>query len=248
MTPEWLIEAIRLAERYPFARPRRSFVFRSEPSAMLECDWRHTRTPVLAIGANAAPERLAVKFPGAGQVIPVDRAVLHDHAVVYASHFARYGAIPATLHPAPGARTEVFVTWLEARQLAAMHRSEGVGQRYAYIELDRILLEVEGRGEVNAVGAYVSRFGALRVDGAPLGVAGIATAGAALPAMDQRRLLDATWRRLAPEIGYLTFMARIVACFGYRHRQTLALAGDAVLWSGGARPPGRRSRRPPSGT
>lgn len=60
------------------------------------------RTPVLAYGANAAPERLRRKFaPYGPAVIPVLRARLHDFDIVHAAHVSSYGAIPATLEPSP---------------------------------------------------------------------------------------------------------------------------------------------------
>jgi hypothetical protein len=136
-------ELVTIAERYPFARPTRSYVYRASPAAQLEGDWRSSRSPVLAIGANAAPERLRIKFPGRSEVIPVERARIHGFAIVYAAHFATYGAIPATLHPESGAVSELFVTWLSPAQLELMHRSEGVGQRYTYRTLERLVLEVD---------------------------------------------------------------------------------------------------------
>lgn len=220
---------IALAERYPFARPARSYVFRSSPGAELERDWRSKRTAVLAIGANAAPERLRLKFKGPAEAIPVERAKIHGYAVVCAAHFASYGAIPATLHPEPGAVSELFVTWLSPAQLEVMHWSEGVGQRYAFRTLERLVLEVDRGAELLAAAAYVSRFGALTIDDAPVRLAAV-PARSDLPALDQRAVLELARRRLAPDLDHLAFMRRIVACFGYRTRQTMALARDALAW------------------
>jgi hypothetical protein len=144
---------IRTAERYPFGRPERSYIFRNEPGARLEADWRTSRTPVLAIGANASPERLRLKFGATPHAIPVTRGSLDGFAVVHAAHFARYGAIPATLHPAAGASVDLFVTWLDPAQLTLMHLSEGVGQRYHYVVLEGLRLLADGVGTVTRAGA-----------------------------------------------------------------------------------------------
>ena len=217
------------AERYPFARPGASYVWRATARAELEPDWRSRRQPVLAIGANASPERLRLKFEGLADAIPVERARIHGYAIVYAAHFASYGAIPATLHPDAGAVSELFVTWLSPSQLELMHRSEGVGQRYAFRTLERLVLEIDRGPEVLVAAAYVSRFGALSSGGAPIRLAAIPSSSA-LPGLDQRAVLEHARRRLAPELDRRAFMTRIVACFGYRTRQTLALARDALPW------------------
>lgn len=231
-------EMIRTAERYPFVRPERSYLFRSAPDAILEADWRTARTPVLAIGANASPERLRLKFGTAPHAIPVTRASLEGFAVVHAAHFARYGAIPATLHPATACTVDLFVTWLDPAQLALMHRSEGVGQRYRYVLLDGLHLDAEGVGAVTRAGAYVSRAGAYSHRGAPVRVTGIPTRGAAFPVWSQRRILRAAGRRLAPELTYEAFMTQIVRCFGFRVRQTLRLSRDAAVWPADCEAPG----------
>jgi hypothetical protein len=55
-------------------------------------------------------------------------------------------------------------------------------------------------------------------------------ATSAHPAWDQRTVLDFARRRLAPDLDHAVFMTRTVACFGYRTRQTMALARDALPW------------------
>lgn len=241
---EVVAQLIQTAERYPFTRPAQSYVYRGAPSARLEPDWRAGRAAVLAIGSNAAPERLRLKFPGDDQVIPVERAHVHGFAVVYAAHFARYGAIPATLYPEPGGISEVFVTWLTPAQLQTMHASEGVGQRYAYRTLEALRLEVDGGPEILAASAYVSRFGALSSDGRPVRLAAIA-ATSGYRALDQRGVLDLARERLAADLDHQAFMTRIVACFGFRTRKTRELARDALPWP---EQPDRRSRHSPRAT
>jgi hypothetical protein len=185
---------------------------------------------VIAAGSNAAPERLAAKFAGQGGVIPVTRAALGDHVVVHAAHFSSYGAVPATVHPCPGAVAEVFVTWLTAAQLAHMHATEGVGQRYDYVELAALALEIEGHGRHDRAGAYLSRHGALTHDGEPIRLDAVPSRNCAHPARSQVAVLRLVHRRLAPEDDYRQFMARILESTAYRTSASAALAATALPW------------------
>ena len=156
------------------------------------------------------------------------RATLHDHVVVYAAHFALYGALPATLLRWPGAAVEVFVTWLDRAQRAHMDRTEGLGQRYDRSELAGVRLELDDGMLVRRVEAYRSRSGALTEGGAPVRLAGIASSGSPLPALDQPTVLRRVHTRLAAEQSYTDFMRRIVTCFGFRHRAALRLQATAI--------------------
>jgi hypothetical protein len=189
------------------------------------------RVPVIAAGSNAAPQRLAAKFAGWSVAIPVTRACLHDHAVVYAAHFSSYGAVPATLHPAPGARSEVFVTWLSAAELAHMHTTEGVGARYDYVELSGLRLEVDGHGPVAQAGAYVGRNGALTIGGAPVRLAAVPGADCAFAARAHVAILRLAHRRLARHQSYVAFMSELIASAGYRQNASTRLARSAAPWS-----------------
>ena len=106
-------------------------------------DLRH-RTPVIAAGSNRAPAQLRRKF-GDAATVPVSRAWLADHDVVYSAHVARYGAIPACLFPAPDTRVAVWITWLDDTQLARMHETEAVGIAYEYAHIDAALADVRER-------------------------------------------------------------------------------------------------------
>ncbi len=103
---------------------------RDREEGIAAMDERH---PVIACGSNRAPDRLAQKYgsilPDA--IIPVTRITLSDHAVCYAATVTRYGSVPATVTPWPGARVELMVTWLTDRQLAIMNETEDLGVVYA---------------------------------------------------------------------------------------------------------------------
>jgi hypothetical protein len=178
---------------------------------------------VIACGSNGAPARLIQKFAGTGARIPVTPAWLHGYAVVYSAHFTSYGALPATLHPWPGARTRLCVTWLDAGQLERMHESEGVGERYDYVLLEQLELGVDGHRVVASAGAYLSRRGPLAQDGRPVRLAEVLTQGCDLPAYSQPAMLRRMHRLLAPDESYASFMSRILVSLEDRGRATAGL-------------------------
>jgi hypothetical protein len=218
-----LAALIALAEDYPYHRPSVGWLFDDGMILPLEASWPEPRTPVIACGSNGAPGRLIQKFAGSGARIPVTPAWLHDWAVVYSAHFTSYGALPATLHPCPGARTRLCVTWLTAAQLDRMHLSEGAGERYDYVLLERLLLEVEGHGAIDRAGAYLSRRGPLALDGRAVRLAETLTLQCDLEACSQRTMLRRVHRLLAPDDSYLGFMTRILRSADDRSRATAAL-------------------------
>lgn len=184
--------------------------------------WRSART------ARRASSR---KFPGRDETIPATRAVLRDHAVVYAAHLASYGALPATLARHPGSVAWVFVTWLTEAQLRIMDASEGVGVSYDLVRLRDAPVEDELRGRLAEVAGYVSRAGAILHERQPIRIAEIPTIGCALPALTQRAVLRWVQRRLAPFLDHLGFLRRIAEDASFRRATNVALrelAGPAT--------------------
>ena len=116
------------------------------------------RTPVLAVGSNRAPYQLLRKF-GSEAIVPVTPALLHDCDVVHTALVSYYGAIPCTAFPSLGTVTELKVVWLNQEQLPLMHKTEGIGVAYDYVEIQG----VEHQFEVPAgpVFGYAARAGVL---------------------------------------------------------------------------------------
>ncbi|MEL7029530.1 MAG: hypothetical protein AAGL49_10030, partial [Pseudomonadota bacterium] len=115
------------------------------------------------------------------------RVRLRGYAVVYSAKICSYGSAPATLHRSPGATAEVFVNLMSDEDLAHMDRSELLGFEY-----DRPPLEAEDvAAELGAqeVTGYVSRFGALARDGAPVRLDAVAVEATPFSAIGQAAAL-----------------------------------------------------------
>ena len=144
------------------------------------------RTPVLAYGANASPERLRRKFaPFGPAVIPVLRATLHDFDIVHAAHISSYGAVPATIEPSPGTVCEIALTCLDERELARMHETELRRGTYRFGLLRNVRLEPELLPAMETVSSYVGDCGYLAPEGAPCALAAIAASRRRFRALSQ---------------------------------------------------------------
>lgn len=187
--------------------------------------------PVIAHGSNGAPARLRQKFAAAGgAVIPVLRAYLADFDVVFAPHFARYGAIPATLERSPGTRAEVAVTFLSPVQLKAMDASEiaAVKSDYARGRLSGIRLEVAGMGVLSEAEAYLAKRGTLRFEGAPRALAALHAEGRVFRAHSQEEKLEMARKRLAPDETLDDFIVETIRNERRRERLNAALIAYAA--------------------
>jgi hypothetical protein len=153
---------------YPFAPPERSYVLDGrEPRDVrpgdVDADSRHV---VLAYGSNSSTRALLRKFAG-DLHLPVLHGALDGFDVVYSSHLSAYGSVPVTLHQAPGERIETFVTLVDDDQLVRLAETEF---NYAVRRLDGARFSGE-HIDVQAPIAFVSRHGALGIDGEPVRLA-----------------------------------------------------------------------------
>ena len=254
-------DALARAKRYPFARPRYSFVFAqgraleivtagADPLAdgLLRLDGRLVpaaealaelgvaepapfadRTAVLGYGSNAAPEQLARKFrnaPGA-PAIPVLRARLADHDVVYSAHFARYGSIAATLAVSPGTTVDLAVLYLDPAELERIHESESGAYDFGTLGGARLGM-AEGTPAPAPPWVYLSRNGGLAHGGGPVALAEVAAEGRRFPALAQERVLELARGRLAPGQALDSFLATLIEDGAARERFTATLRAHAV--------------------
>ena len=157
------------------------------------------RIPVLAYGSNQAPSQLARKLhhlSGADTAVPVIRGVLRDFDTVYAAHIARYGAVPATLHPSSGTIIELAVTYLSESQLNIMHRTEGRGQNYDFVRLQAVDLALANGVTLCDVYAYICRKGALTAQGEPIALAAIKSQRRRFPAQTMIKIFEELQNRI----------------------------------------------------
>lgn len=105
------------------------------------------RTPVIDYGSNPAPWVLADKFTRlygdnkeykGSMVIPVTKAILRDYDITWLARFTGAGGLPAAISAAPGTEVEVWLTWLDADQLAWMNASEEIGKPEGMYSLNRM--------------------------------------------------------------------------------------------------------------
>jgi len=202
-------ELLRLAKGYPYSAMGGSYLFRNDGlSALgLRADKSHPlfedRVPVIAHGSNRSPEQLQRKFaelPAADTVIPVTRAWLADHDVVYSAHVTQYGSIAANLRSAPGTRVEIYVTWLNPTQLKHMHATELGGENYAYGRLKGIdmLVEEGPRQRLDQAFVYLSRRGCLAREDQPIALAAVPAEGRSYGALQQEEVLSLVRDRHRP--------------------------------------------------
>lgn len=183
------------------------------------------RTAVIAHGSNAAPEQLARKFKGVDDdvIIPVIRAGLADHDVVYAAHFTAYGSIPATLEVSTGTTVEIAVVYLTDSQLARMHKTEGLGANYVYGRLGRIFLDVDGLDPLLEAYAYLTLSGAAMLMGKPVALSSVTAHHRRFQSQPMPAMLALARDRLAPGLGLDAFILETIADDGLRRERTDAL-------------------------
>jgi hypothetical protein len=193
---------LRRALTYPYAVPDRSYLYREGRAEELPADFDRTgRRPLIAYGANAAPEALALKLAALpGEPLPVVRSQLHDFDVVYSAHVSPYGAVPATLLESPGTVAPVFVLHPTPEQHALLTATE----------LNYDLVRI---GEAEA---YRSKHGCLELDGSAVALAAIRSKGRAVPELDQPAVLECVRAHLEPELELEDFVHTCIARGGIK--------------------------------
>jgi hypothetical protein len=187
---------LRRALAYPWARPASSFRLAGDAVEPLDrpasAQDREDRVPLLAIGSNGAPRTLVRKLAHLG---PPDRALvveagdLHDFDVVATTFPTVYGSFAATLVPSPGTVLRAALVWVTPRQLTALSWTE------TSYRLGRLTgARFESRGAAGpappALHAFVSRWGALARDGAPVPLAALPARRRARAGLTQEQLRD----------------------------------------------------------
>jgi hypothetical protein len=224
-------DAIQRALAYPYAAPAGDYLFTGGAAGPLPPGLDLTgRTPVLAVGSNRAPEQLRRKF-GDAAAVPVTWARLRGFDVVYSAHMAGYGAIPATLHPSPGTVVTVALTWLDEAQLTRMHETEAVGVSYDYGSFRSLEIDVGPGRAAESVGCYITKRGALRLDGAPVALAEIAASGRRFSARRQPEKLARVHARFGAGESFEDWLAGHIGSADRRRALVARLAETAELFA-----------------
>lgn len=196
--PEETAAILERALTYPYATPDRSYLYRDGraeemPAGGPDLDGR---APLLSYGANSAPAALARKLAALPEVeMPVMRAELEGFDVVYSAHVSPYGAVPATLKESPGTTAPVFLIHPTEEQRALLTASE---PNYDLVELDGLPV-------------YRSKHRCLSIDGSPMALAAVRSAGRTLPELDEPAVLEHVRAHLAPELDLEEFVRTCIA-------------------------------------
>lgn len=223
-----MLDPVAHAKTYPFPAPGHCFLYEGGNWRRLDCDFeRAGRVPVLAAGSNQSPEQLRRKYGHLSDIgaIPAQRGRLADFDVVYAAHLTAYGSVPATFQHSPGTEVTVFVLWLDARQLARMHETEG---NYTYDHLSGIRVALDAGGTLDAAFAYSSKVGCLRHGTGCVSLAEIVAVGRRFPSLGQVEMLTALRDRLAPGQPLDDFIRAHLDDRALHVRRSAALGADAL--------------------
>jgi hypothetical protein len=217
-------EILARALAYPFPRPDRSVVMdRGTIREPEEADLAG-RTAVLAYGSNASPESLGWKFPDERDaVVPLVRGAMRDLDVVYSSHIAVYGSVPATLQGSAGTEAETFVAFLTDAQLELVASWE-INATYESLAIE---LELELGDAPASVGAFLSRHGCLTAAGEELAVAEVRARGRRFQPLTQPEVLEHVRATVAPEVPLADFILENVGDYSRARAYTAELRRSA---------------------
>ena len=145
-------EAFEHALGYPFERPPGSYILRGEDVEMLKdvdgvkresviAAFTENRYPIVSFGANAAPDRLSMKFghfdDEADREVLVLAGDLHELDIGAVASPPLLGYMPATLFASPGTAVRAAVIWVGDRlaqrsaALVALDSLSGLGRALA---------------------------------------------------------------------------------------------------------------------
>lgn len=158
---------------YPWQRGHNSFLLRDqiagpiEPAeAALLTSSSPQRIPLIAFGANAAAKPLAQKLsalPDNEREVPVFAGYLQDYALGFSPHLTIYGSLPATLLARAGERLRTSLLLVTEAQFRVLTWTEF---NYLLAAIPAGSFEPDLPIKIpQPIYAYVSRHGALAIDG-----------------------------------------------------------------------------------
>lgn len=236
---EFTQELYEHALAYPWERPESSYVLRDGHVRLLDDlpgDERRAtvdsfiadRHPIVAFGANAGPERLALKlahFDDLGdRTALVMAGDLHGFDVGAAASPTGYGSMAATLFASPGTAVRAAVVWTTLAQATQLTWSE-LSYRLARLETAHFVADGDDAA-VDGLFAYVSRFGSFCVDGEPVAMAAIPARDRTAVALTQEELLDAAARQLLGDEARAIDLVRAI----FEDMSAVGARAAEVMW------------------
>lgn len=169
------LEALGLAEAprdhplsYPGKWPQTSGLLDGDRLLPLKRLVYEDRVPVVAVGSNACPAQLRHKMAEfeVSSPIPMVKAMVTGIGVGVSAHVSLTGYVSASPFQAPGTVSELFITWLDAAQLAVVDASEGVttptgAYDRARLSSEDYRIELESGELLPGAYVYVNRRGVL---------------------------------------------------------------------------------------
>ncbi|AVH60321.1 MULTISPECIES: hypothetical protein [Streptomyces] len=169
------LDALGLAEAprdhpltYPGAWPGESGLLDGDRLLPLTRRVYEDRVPVVAVGSNACPAQLRHKMAEyeVSGTIPMVKARVTGIGIGVSAHVSLLGYVSASPFHAPGAVGELFLTWLDAAQLAVVDASEGVpaatgAYDRAWLPSSDIRIELDSGELLPGAYLYVNRRGVL---------------------------------------------------------------------------------------
>ncbi|MEU0909721.1 hypothetical protein [Streptomyces althioticus] len=153
---------------YPGAWPRESGLLDGDRLLPLDRWAFEDRVPVISIGSNACPGQLRHKMAESGIVtpLPMVRSRVTGVGIGVSAHVSRPGYVSNAPVARPGRVSELFVIWLDARQLTVIDASEGVplphgNFRRAWLPAPDVRIELPDGSTLPGAYAYVNRRGVL---------------------------------------------------------------------------------------
>ena len=196
------------------------------------------RVPLLAYGANASPERLALKFahlPEGHRRALVLAGEIEGFDVAATAQPPLFSSMPGTLVSSRGTTVRAAVLFCDPVQFTALWWTE-LSYRVGALRA-RFVADVR-TPPIERVLAFVSRYGAFCVDGAPAVMAAITARGRRWPALTQEETMASAARLTLGDHASARDLVREAyerpAEFYARHRLTLrsaSLAFDAPAWT-----------------
>ena len=153
------------------------------------------RVPLLAYGANASPERLALKFghlPEGHRTAVILAGWLHGFDVGATAQPPMFSSMPGTLVVSPGTQVRVAMLYLDEVQFTTLWWTE---LSYKVGALSGIQLELDEAAQpVDHAIAFVSRYGAFCVDGEPVVMSAVEARERRFEALTQEQIMAAAAR------------------------------------------------------